>query len=64
MAGIKIRSDRKFESKSLPPIHGGDLTQGGVDNAEEEASMACSPELGMDCSREVLLSEMPRDRKK
>jgi hypothetical protein len=41
-----------------------DLTQGGVNKAAEEAAMVCSPELGMDCTGQVLLGKMPWDQKK
>jgi hypothetical protein len=37
--------------------------QGGVKEAAEEAAVACSPELGVDCLGEVLLGEMPWDEK-
>jgi hypothetical protein len=44
-------------------MHNGNLTQGGVYKAAEEATMACSPELGVDCLGEMLLGKMPQDRK-
>jgi len=49
--------------KSLPLNSRWRSHAGGVDETAEKAAVARSPELGVDCSGEVLLVKKPWDRK-